>query len=162
MARMNKGQIQAKPKSPFQSAVENTSEISSAYCKGLQALKKSEAGKVIASDPKKIDGSVDIDGTVKNLYPEDNRWDYVIGYDGKVCYVEIHPAYTSEVATIEAKFSWLKAWLKEKAPQLWALPKAPVSFVWVHTKGGYILPQSRQAKALAKLGIKVMPVHKLT
>ncbi|WP_294627827.1 hypothetical protein [uncultured Bacteroides sp.] len=162
MARTNKRQLSAKPKSPFQHAVENTSEISSAYCKGLQALKKSETGKVIASEPIKIDGSVDIDSAVKKLYPEDNRWDYAIGYDGKVCYIEVHPAYTSEVATIEAKFSWLKAWLKNKAPQLWALPKASVSFVWVHTKGGYILPQSRQAKTLASLGIKVVPVHKLT
>ena len=67
MARTNKRQLSAKPKSPFQHAVENTSEISSAYCKGLQALKKSETGKVIASEPIKIDGSVDIDSAVNYI-----------------------------------------------------------------------------------------------
>lgn len=161
MTRKNNKQPPQKPKSPFQCAIENTPEISSAYRKGLQALKNNETGKVIACKPTLLDGSVDIDSAVVDLYPEDNRWDYAIGYNGKVCYVEIHPAYTSEVKRIEDKLSWLKNWLKEKAPQLQLLPMASSPFVWVQTNGNYILPQSSQAKRLSKLGIVLVPVHKL-
>lgn len=62
---------------------------------------------------------------------------------------------------VENKLKWLKAWLKEKASSLDAIPKAVPAFVWVQTKGRAILPQSSQAKRLAALGIKVTPVHKL-
>lgn len=148
-------------KSGFQKAVEGTPDISTAYRSGLQALKRSERGAVIVADTRLLDGSVDIDTAVQEKYPNDNRWDYAIGYSGKACYVEVHPAYTSEVSTIEKKLRWLKAWLKEMASSLDAIPKAVPAFVWVQTKGGAILPQSSQAKRLAALGIKVTPVHKL-
>lgn len=147
--------------SGFQKAVEETPDISSGYRPGVQALKKSDRGAVTAADTWFIDGSVDIDTEVKDKYPNANRWDYVIGYSGKACYVEVHPAYTSEVSTIEKKLQWLKSWLKEKAPMLDAIPKTAPAFVWVQTGKAGIIPQSSQAKRLAASGIKVTPVHKL-
>ena len=148
-------------KSIFQKAVEGTPDISAAYQPGVQALKKSDRYAVSTTDTRLLDGSVDIDTEVKEKYPNDNRWDYAIGYCGKMCYVEVHPAYTSEVSTVEKKLRWLKTWLKEKAASLDAVPKTTHAFVWVQTKGGGILPQSSQAKKLAALGIKVTPVCKL-
>lgn len=148
-------------KSDFRKAVEETPDVSEGYRSGLQALKGSDRSAVVAADTRLLAGSVDIDTEVKEKYPNANRWDYAIGYSGKVCYVEVHPAYTSEVSTIGKKLKWLKAWLKEKAPLLDAIPKTAPAFVWVQTKGAGILPQSSQAKRLASLGIKVTPVHKL-
>ena len=148
-------------KSNFQKAVEGTPEISTAYRSGLQALKRSDRGAFDVADTRLLDGSVDIDTAVQEKYPNENRWDYAIGYSGKVCYVEVHPAYTSEVSVVENKLKWLKTWLREKGPLLDAIPKAIPSFVWAQTGKGAILPQSSQAKRLATLGIKVTPVHKL-
>ena len=148
-------------KSNFQKAVEGTPEISTAYRSGLQALKRSDRSSVAVSDPWILYGSVDIDTAVQEKYPNDNRWDYAIGYSGKVCYVEVHPAYTSEVSVVENKLRWLKIWLKENAPLLDAIPKATPAFVWAQTGKGAILPRSSQARKLATMGIAVTPVCKL-
>lgn len=147
--------------SPFQKAVSNTPDISQSYCKGLQALKNREKEKLRVTDSSKIDGSVDIDNAVKSIYPTENRWDYVVGYDNKVCFIEVHPAYTSEVSTMEAKLAWLKKWLKEKAPLLNNMPKTEVPYVWIQTKGSYILPQSKEARKVSLLGIKMVPLLQL-
>ena len=148
-------------KSSFQKAVENTPEISSGYRPGVHALKKRARSAIVVADTRLLDGSVDIDTAVQEKYPNENRRDYAIGYSGKVCYVEVHPAYTSEVSVVENKLRWLKIWLKEKVPLLDAIPKATPAFVWVQTGKGGILPQSSQAQRLATLGIKVTRVHKL-
>ena len=148
-------------KSNFQKAVEGTHDISTAYRSGLRALKRSDRSTFVVADTRLLDGSVDIDTAVQEKYPNENRWDYAIGYSGKVCYVEVHPAYTSEVSTIEKKLKWMKTWLKKEAPLLDAIPKAIPAFVWAQTGKGAILPQSSQAKKLATWGIKVTRVHKL-
>ena len=148
-------------KSGFQKAVEGTPDISTAYRSGLQALKRSDRGVFDVADTRLLDGSVDIDTAVKEKYPNENRWDYAIGYSGKVCYVEVHPAYTSEVLAVENKLRWLKTWLKEKAPLMDAIPKATPAFVWAQTGKGAILPRSSQARKLATMGIAVTPVCKL-
>lgn len=148
-------------KSNFQKAVERTPDISTGYRSGLQALKRNERSSVVATDTRRLDGSLDIDTAVQEKYPNDNRWDYAIGYSGKVCYVEVHPAYTSEVSVVENKLKWLKTWLKEKAPLLDGIPKAAPAFVWVQTGKGGILPRSSQARKLAAMGVTIAPVHKL-
>lgn len=148
-------------KSKFQRAVEDTPEISSGYRQGLRALKKNERGKVVSLNNSLNNGSLDIDLSVKSMYPNDNRWDYAFGYSGKVCYVEVHPAYTSEVSKVEAKLKWLKRWLRDKAPLLNAIPKASPAYIWVQTQGAYILPGSSEARKLSTLGITLTSVHKL-
>lgn len=148
-------------KSDFQKAVEVTPDISTAYRSGLQALKRSDRSLIAVSDPWILDGSVDVDTAVQEKYPNENRWDYAIGYSGKVCYVEVHPAYTSEVSVVENKLRWLKTWLKGNAPLLDAIPKVAPAFVWVQTGKGGILPRSSQARKLAAMGIAVTPICKL-
>lgn len=80
----------------FKQAVENTQDIKNGFHNGLQAL-GANAKQVSATDTKKLEGSVDIDACTKELYPQDARWDYAIGYEGKVYFLEIHPANTSNV-----------------------------------------------------------------
>ena len=161
MTKMNNKQPKAVTKSKFQISVEGTDEISTAYHKGIQAIKNCDRGKIIAEALSDIDGSVDIDNAVKHIYPNDNRWDYAIGYKNKVCYIEVHPAYTGEVEKIAQKLLWLKGWLNDRAPLLSSLPKAKIPFVWLSTGGVHIIPQSKQYKRLSTLGIKLTRIHKL-
>ena len=137
----------------FEDAVRATSDISSAYRKGLKALKHADSAKVKSSDSRKLDGSVDIDGAVKAIYPEANRWDYAIGYDSKVCFVEVHPAYTSEIEVVIKKFQWLTGWLKDTASGLDGIPKRTPAYVWIQSGKCAILPTSNQAKKLASIGL---------
>ena len=109
---------QSMAKTDFQLAVEQTAEVSAAYEPGLRALRRAEVGKVVASDGSRLDGSLNIDDAVAQLYPNENRWDYAIGYGQKVYFVEIHPAFTGEVPKMIAKLNWLKLWLKAKAPKI--------------------------------------------
>lgn len=156
----NEKQSVIAPKSEFQIAVEGTAEISTAYKAGLQALKSCDKQKISASDSHKLNGSVDIDSAVKDLYPEENRWDYAIGYDDKVCFVEVHPASTSEVETMLKKLSWLKQWLKNKAPKLSSIKKTKEPYIWLSTKSMGILKTSSQFKKLSASGIKLTTTHK--
>lgn len=148
-------------KSKFQQAVESMSGLSGAYKSGLQALKKGETDKVKAADSKKLDGSVDIDSALKDTYKDANRWDYAIGYDGKVCFVEIHPAYTSEVTTMIAKLSWLKSWLKDKATEINDIPKIVPAYNWIQSGKCAIIPGSREERKLATYGLKPMKLLRL-
>ena len=163
MAQQNKHKTKSIPEkhSAFQKAVAQTSDVAQGYRKGLQALRRNETSLSVAANPQKLDGSLDIDSTVKHLYPESSRWDYAVCYDLKVCFVEVHPAYTSEVQTMKQKLSWLKAWLTEKAPAINALPTHSQKYVWVQSGKSAILPNSRQAKELASIGLKPVPVCKL-
>lgn len=115
-------------KTDFQLAIEQTADVAEAYESGLRALKKAEGGKVVVSDGKRLNGSLNIDAAVAHLYPNENRWDYAVGYDEKVYFVEIHPAFTGEVNRMIAKLNWLRLWLKTKAPKIDALPKGTPAF----------------------------------
>ena len=98
----------------FYSAVKGTKEISNGYQTGLQAL-GSNSTKITVPDTRKLNGSVDIDSCVKDLYPTENRWDYAIGYNETAYFIEIHPAETSSVTKMIAKVTWLKQWLKKSS-----------------------------------------------
>lgn len=146
----------------FKEAVENTPEISGGYCPGLQALGANSA-KVSLADNRLTSGSVDIDDQTKDLYHDDNRWDYAIGYNDLTYFVEVHPAQTSEVDCVLKKLAWLKQWLRTKATgcpeqkRLNDLPKGIPSFIWVQSGKGAILAGSKQAKSIAVAGLKPVP-----
>lgn len=99
MGTKNKRNNQETTKTPnaFRQAVEATAEIADGYCQGLQAL-RANATTVTAENTLHLEGSVDIDACVHNLYPNDSRWDYAIGYEGKSYFLEVHPANTSNVS----------------------------------------------------------------
>lgn len=148
-------------KCAFQIAVENTPDVKCGFCVGLKAVKNSDRNKVDATDPRKIQGSLDIDGQVKEIYPDKNRWDYALSYDDKIYFFEVHPASTSDVDTVIKKLTWLKEWLKNKAPQINKLQKGNQPYTWVPTDGYAILSSGSYAKKLAVKGIKVANSLKL-
>jgi hypothetical protein len=101
--------------------INQTSELEGAYRQFLSALAKKYRSHIIM-DRNLCEGSVDIDTHLVRKYPQDNRWDYVIGYNRKAYFVEFHSAKDSEVKVVIKKLQWLKNWLTTKAPLLKALP----------------------------------------
>lgn len=131
-----------------------------AFRDGLQALKKKDRkDRIVCEDSRQlVVGSVYLDDAV-----EGGRWDYGIGVrrrQGKeeVLWVEVHSAATKNVPEVLAKLTWLKKWLREKAPVLETLTAAN-GFVWVATERVDILPNSRQARLLRAAGLAMPRKH---
>lgn len=157
MARSKKTKSTATPRiSPFKTAVGNCDEIKDELKSGLSAL-KSDSKFVKTANPKLIEGSVDIDGAVKKLYPEDARWDYVVGYNDEAVFIEVHPAATSNVSEMVSKVKWLKSWLDSKAQDLRELNKSKV-YYWIPSGGVSILKGSAQYKQIAANHLKIKRV----
>jgi len=133
----------------FRKAVEQTSDISNAYKSGIQAIKGNEKPKFSFSDNRAIKGSVDIDTALRSRFPEQNRWDYAIGYGDIVVFAEVHPCSTSEVSTILSKRDWLLQWLKDKP-----LNELPKSLYWVATQG-IAIKDMKKRKELSQKAIKI-------
>lgn len=64
----------------FRSAIQATPSLKVALKPGLRALGKNSV-KIKSSNPSQCEGSVDIDITVRDQYPNSARWDYVFGYE---------------------------------------------------------------------------------
>jgi hypothetical protein len=136
----------------FAEAVRRTSDLAQCLMVGLQALgANSKKISVPKNRTRNLEGSVDIDDCVKNKYPNDQRWDYVFGYRGRVYYIEIHPAGTSEVNVVIAKLNWLKQWRKQ-ATALESL-RNKSSYYWIASKGINITRNSKYRRMLDMAGI---------
>lgn len=154
---MGKKTKKSKGKLSFKEAVEQTPDISHGYREGLSAL-GDDSKRVIIPDTIRIDGSVDIDKETVHLYPSDNRWDYAFACEGKVYYVEVHSAITSEVRTVINKLIWLKQWLASRAPELVRLTNYGESpFYWIQSSSFQISKHHQQYKmAISK---KIKPIR---
>lgn len=141
----------------FKEAVKQTPLLKDHLKQGLQAL-GSHSKQVKLNSSRFCEGSVDIDQALERLFPQDNRWDYALGYDGKTYLIEVHPADTSEVETLLKKYQWLKKFLREQAPKLNQEPK---DFYWIASKGVHILKRSSQSRRLDEAGLK-LPIEQLT
>jgi len=143
----------------FREAVLATPEVNTCYVQGLRALGK-YSKKVELSDAHKAEGSVDVDECVSRLYPNDNRWDYALGYDGEAYFVEVHSANTGEVSTVLRKLQWLKDWLNTQAPEINNIKaKHRTPFYWIQS-GKFDIPKtSPQYRQLVNAGL--MPIRKL-
>ncbi|MEQ1746249.1 MAG: hypothetical protein ABMA02_12545 [Saprospiraceae bacterium] len=143
----------------FKTAVENTPDVSSGYLAGLKAL-GNYSPKVNLCSTSKCEGSLDIDSCTRVLYPQDNRWDYAIGYDSKVYFAEVHSAQTNEVSTMLRKLEWLKNWLNRQAPEIKKL-RASQPYFWIKSGRFDIYAGSSQAKQIAKAGLKPISILNL-
>jgi hypothetical protein len=83
----------------FIEAVGKCAEVSPALKFGLSAL-GSNSARIKPRDTKRCEGSIDLDTHLKDAYPSDARWDYVLGYDGRSYFVEVHPATEGEVKVV--------------------------------------------------------------
>ncbi len=148
-----------QPENRFKIAIQATPLLKDAYKEGLQAL-GNYSNKVTPSDTKKCEGSVDIDFTVKNvevnsekIYAQACRWDYAIGYDGKIYFIEVHSAETSQVTQVLKKHTWLKDFLVAQAPEL---NKGDKHFYWIASGRDRIMKNSAYKRRIAQQGITLV------
>lgn len=134
----------------FRAYIQASSHLSSCFRPGLQAL-GSNSNYISVQHTRAIQGSVDIDSCLSNLYPNSPRWDYIIGYSGKVYFIEIHPATDGEVNLIIKKSEWVRTWIDQNLNKLNILKKEP--FLWVASGKVSILRGSNRARLLAKAKI---------
>lgn len=135
----------------FKDTVESLTEIRGSFQSGLTAL-DSNSGKIKPDNTRLINGSVNLDDSLKKTYPNANRWDYIIGYNDKAYFVEIHPAAGGEVKVVLLKLEWLKAWLKSSAGTLNGI-KADDPYHWIASGKMAIPKTSNQYKIAARNGM---------
>ena len=144
--------------SKFEAIVRSVTDISEGYKPGLSAM-GANSRYVLAKDTRKLDGSVDIDACTHDKYQGDHRWDYVLSYDERAFFVEVHPTTGGEVKEMEAKIGWLKAWLKQHAKPLNEFPSGKPRFTWVSSGKCGLLKSSPEYRRAAMLGL--LPVKML-
>ena len=141
----------------FKKAVNDTPDLKDSWSAGFQALSRADKDHVTAEDTRRVAGSVNVDATLQERFPNDNRWDYAVGYQptnikGQMVYwIEIHPASSGEVKVVLAKLGWLQRWLRDSAPKLKALPRA---FIWVSSGKTSLAPSAHQQRQFASLGLR--------
>ncbi len=134
----------------FEEIVKSIDDIKGCYEKGLRALKGGQSTKIRVAKTRQLNGSVDLDSCTVKKYPDDARWDYIVGYKKKVFFIEIHPASTSNVKEIVKKSDWLRKWLKVKGRALKPKIARNEPYRWVATGKVAILPNSKYARVLAQ------------
>ncbi len=136
----------------FKKQVESTADIKGCYQRGLQAL-GNNSQKIKVSEKSKLTGSVNLDKCTSSKYPNDPRWDYIIGYK-EVCYfIELHPASTKNIKEVIKKLDWLKGWLINEGKAIDKIKSKKSPYRWIATGGVAILKNSPQARGLAKSGV---------
>ncbi len=113
---MNK-KTELMKRNDFEKTVKLVPHIARGYRSNLSALGKNKK-KVNPSNFKLLCGSVDIDSCTKALYPNESRWDYVLCYDKKVLFLEVHEGTTHGFTEVLSKRDWLVKWLKSQAVEL--------------------------------------------
>ncbi|RMF29200.1 MAG: hypothetical protein D6765_04785 [Bacteroidetes bacterium] len=136
----------------FEEQVNQIQDLRGSFHPGLGAF-GSNREKIHPQDPRACCGSVNLDDNLRRRFPNDPRWDYCICYTKRNYFVEIHPAYTSEVDLVLRKLEWLKQWLRTDGKPLWKgiAPEKP--FHWIFTKRCAVKPGDRYARKLAKAGL---------
>lgn len=109
--------------------------------KGLQALENADKKRIEPKNPSLIDGSANIDECLKKSFPESNRWDYAIMYNGEAFFIEVHPP--NEIKEVIKKLHWLKAWL-DKNINLSNLKSPICPFTLITTKAIKKNPQTQK------------------
>lgn len=141
----------------FREAVQGTPHLERAWKPGLGALRTRDRGHIKPSDPRRLQGSVDVDAALREHEPNANRWDFAIGYRHtnrpKDCiyWVEIHTADDKEFDVVLRKMNWLRDWLAGDGR---TLNQFESDFVWVSSGANSLTLGAPRLKQLAQLGLQ--------
>lgn len=136
----------------FEEAIKKIENSEICIFSGLQALGR-DARRIRVSESRKINGSINLDRSLEKRYPNDNRWDYSFGYKNRSYFVEVHPAYTSEVEVVLKKLEWLREWLSGEGKPLDDIIADDMTFTWIYTSKCDIPKNTRQYRAAVQNGI---------
>ena len=130
MRQTKRNRPKKEPKS-FEEIVKEISSIKNCYNKGLDAL-DSKDRKDIRSVKGKFCGSVFLDECQTGPRPEgEKRWDYIICHSGKLYFVEVHSAQTTNVSELEGKAKMLNIFLSGEGAALKALKDPAFPNIWL-------------------------------
>lgn len=141
----------------FRKAAEGTPDVADAWRPGLQAISSINKEHMRAETPQRLRGSVNVDETLREEYPQEPRWDYAVGHqpvNGKgemIYWIEIHPASEHGVTEVLNKLQWLTQWLNDSAPLLREILPA---FIWVSSGKTSFTARSPQARKLARAKVR--------
>ena len=126
-------------------------DVSDCLRPGLQAL--GQYSRLIhCNNPAQIEGSVDMDSCLIARFPNDNRWDYALGWNNTIYYVEVHHVNDSEVQTVINKYRWLRDW-QNRQPNPNEL-KRNINVCWLNShNGGSLTKNSKYTRMLTTAGI---------
>jgi len=126
--------------------------------KGLQAIKKPD--KVSLQETRTKAMSVDIDNCLQKNYPNESRWDYAVFIEIddilKTAFIEIHPAYESEVVEVIKKAQWMKQWIIDNPIRIISENR---KFFWVSSGKVKVSKNSQKIRLLRKQGIEGPQEH---
>jgi hypothetical protein len=119
----------------FREAVESTASITGSFAQGLQALAAADRERMSISNSRRLRGSVDVDGALRNLRPGEHRWDFSIGLETarrveRALWIEVHSANSLHIDTVINKRRWLRQWLDSEAATLKAITPS-LNYVWL-------------------------------
>ncbi|MEZ4319292.1 MAG: hypothetical protein R3F61_17395 [Myxococcota bacterium] len=118
---------------------------------GLGALTATLRRKLTFDDTRRIAGSVDVDTCLRASFPNEPRWDFVVGYGEHAWFIEEHPANSgTNFDEMIAKAQWLRALVRGKR-----IAARSRGLHWVST--GATVSQlgfSRKRRLLAELGVR--------
>ena len=148
----------------FQDAVASSDDARDSCQPGLQALLERHRNKLSCQDTRKISGSLNLDAAVAGLYPGQPCWDYGIGIKktesaDRAVWVEVHPADANQVQKMIDKLTWLRNWLKTRAPGLMRITGNDSPYVWVASGSVSFQRNSPQARKLVLAGIAFPQKH---
>ncbi|MCF8308072.1 MAG: hypothetical protein K9I68_03590 [Bacteroidales bacterium] len=118
----------------------------------MQAL-GSYSQKIKTTNTRLINGSVFLEECLAGIYRQANLWDYMISYNSRIYFIEVHPAETKNISEMINKVTWLKDWLKNNGYQFNALKSKKSPYRWVASGRVNIARNSSQMRKLAKSGI---------
>ena len=149
----------------FRAAVEAVEEIREGYQPGLQALAATVRKTVDVNNTRAIKGSVDLDATLRERYPQEPRWDYVVSIGkepkhGRLVWIEYHDANGTTADEVVKKARWLKSWVKAHGRPLLDYGGTRMDMRWIASGRVGFRPGSRQARLLAQEQVR-FPVSRL-
>jgi hypothetical protein len=140
----------------FRDAARACEQIRLHLREGLQGLRAVDRSRVTSATPRNLRGSANVDQATRRQYPNDARWDYVVGFrqgatNDSAIWVEVHPASsTASVGEVLRKLDWLKEWLKTDGKSLAQLPSI---FVWLATDSVAFRSGSSSRRKIAEAGV---------
>lgn len=145
----------------FRTDVNATEGLEDQWCPGLQALGGTDRSRLTVHADAALGGSVALDETLRDRYPNANRWDYGVAVRPArsrrdvVWWIEVHPAGSDRNASeVGNKAEWLLNWLRDVP-----LGRYPRRLVWIASGRSSFTARGPQLKAAAQRGVVFVGGH---
>lgn len=138
-------------RTPITSALQDGSLLEPLVRSGLGAVESAHRGCLAEEIRPSFADSLNLDAAMSGSYPQENRWDYLLGHEasGQVIGVEPHSARTDQVSVVIAKRVAAGGHLRDHLREGARVAK----WIWVASGRVDFLFQDRVKRRLASEGI---------